>query len=51
MRKQPDKLKNTEARAFIELAKNLLAVPKKEVDEKRAQYERQKVEEKGKRTK
>lgn len=51
MRKQPEQLKNKEARAFTELARNLLAVPKKEADEKRAEYEKLKALEKGKRTK
>ena len=50
MRKQPEKLRSEEARAFTELAKNLLAVPKKEVEEKREEYERQKAAEKRKRT-
>lgn len=48
MRKQPDKLSD-EARAFTELTRNLLSVPKKEIDEKKAQYEKQKEREKGKR--
>lgn len=48
MSKQPTK-PQTEADTFTELARKLLAVPKKEVDEKKAEYERQKAREKGKR--
>ena len=43
--------KTDEALRFKQLAKNLLSVPKKEADEKKAEYEKQKEREKGKRTK
>jgi hypothetical protein len=42
MKKQPQSANHEEFENFKKLTKNLLAVPKKEVDEKRAQYEREK---------
>jgi hypothetical protein len=36
----------TESRAFTELTKKLLAVPKEEVDKEKAKYEKQREEEK-----
>ena len=49
MKKQSPK-PQTEAEAFTNLARKLLAVPKKEVDEKKVGYQKQKEREKGKRT-
>lgn len=42
MNKQARDDKSGEFQNFRELAKNLLAVPKKEIDEKKASYERTK---------
>lgn len=42
MSKPTPKSENPEFQDFRDLAKNLLAVPKKEVDEKKAEYERKK---------
>ena len=51
MKKQAEPELQNEARAFVEFAKNILAVPKKEVDEQRTKYEKKKEREKEKRTK
>jgi hypothetical protein len=51
MRKQPEAKQSDEALAFTNLAKNLLAVPKREVDKKKEEYERQKERKNEKRTK
>lgn len=51
MRNQTRTRPRAEAQAFTDLAKKLLSVPKKEVDEQRAKYEEQREKEKGKRTK
>lgn len=51
MNKHPRPEPRTEAEAFTELTKRLLSVPKKEVDEQRAKYEKQRESGKEKRTK
>jgi hypothetical protein len=43
MNKRIPEPQSAEYKNFKELAKNLLAVPKKEVDEKKAAYERNKI--------
>lgn len=50
MRKQREPELQGEARAFIDFTRKLLAVPKKEIDEKKAEYDRKKTREKKKRT-
>lgn len=42
MRKQAEAKQSDEALAFIEMTRKLLAVPKREVDAKKADYEKQK---------
>jgi len=39
MKKRPDNQRTEEFNAFEKLTKSLLAVPKKEVDQKREEYE------------
>lgn len=46
MRKQSESELQREARAFTELTKKLLAVPKREVDKEKAKYEKQREKEK-----
>jgi hypothetical protein len=41
MRKQTDSDLRSEANAFTDLARKLLAVPKKEVNKEKAKYEKQ----------
>ena len=51
MRKQAPEVQSREFNNFKALTKNLLAVPKKEADDKKAEYDKQREHEKGKRTK
>lgn len=51
MRKQPERELRGEAQNFVDLARKLLSVPKKEVDEQRAKYEKGKQHKDEKRTK
>jgi hypothetical protein len=46
MRKQTESELQSESRAFVELTKKLLAVPKKEIDKEKAKYEKQRDKEK-----
>lgn len=46
MRKQADRELQSESRAFNELTKKLLAVPKKEIDKEKAKYEKKRENEK-----
>ena len=46
MRKETDTNNQTEARAFTELTKKLLAVPKKEIDKEKAKYDKRREKEK-----
>lgn len=46
MNKPPRPKPSAEAEAFTKLTKTLLSVPKKEVDEQRAKYEKQREKEK-----
>lgn len=49
--KKPDATKpRNEADAFVELARKLVAVPKREVEAEKVRYEKRKEHEKGKRT-
>lgn len=50
MRKQTEPELQNDARAFTELTRKLLAVPKKEIDKEKAKYESKKEREKKKRT-
>ena len=51
MRKQPEREVRGEAQTFVDLARKLIAVPKKEVDEQKARYEKGKQRKDEKRTK
>lgn len=51
MRKQANGGMRSEANAFTDLTKRLLAVPKKEVDNEKAKYEKKKRHENEKRAK
>ncbi len=51
MRKQTESELQSESRAFTDLAKKLLAVPKKEIDAQKAKYEKSKERKNEKRAK
>lgn len=51
MRKQRDAMPSEEGLAFASLTKKLLAVPKQEIDKKRAEHEKQKKHKNEKRAK
>lgn len=51
MRKQTESELHNEANAFTELTKKLLAVPKKEIDDQKAKYEKNKERKNEKRAK
>lgn len=51
MRKQAAPKQSDEALAFIDMTRKLLAVPKREVDAKKAEYEKQKERKNEKRAK
>lgn len=46
MRKQSDGELQSEAKSFADLTKKLLAVPKKEIDNEKARYEKERTKEK-----
>ncbi len=51
MRKQAEAKQSDEALAFIDMTRRLLAVPKREVDAKKAEYEKRKERKNEKRAK
>ncbi len=51
MRKQAEREARGEAQTFVDLARKLIAVPKKEIDEQKARYDKEKQHKDEKRTK